>query len=463
MDRGVAHLMDPETASLRSAERDIRRAQAEQVRQLLAYVGRFEDRHAADEGSAHLTTNLRPPGAPEAAAEARRAAVLYAAQALQASERYVGELLTAASQAQQHLPHTWDSFCQGTISVPQMVRIARSSLALISSQNVILLDQHGSAYAAEHTPGQLTAWLRRFVAAREPEASARRSQAAVGERRVSVTHLEDGVSLLTALLPTVTAEQIRRRLSAVARSPQQEIPRDPSVIPEPAVASEPAVVPEPSATAPGLPTSREAGDTRTLDQRTADLFSAWLLTGRGAQERAADVSVGLLVPLETLSGDAEAPALSRDRSFIVPAPVVRALLTHPSTHTTWYELGVQSTQALASRALDPGAPDSDALDPHALNLGPQAPGPQDPDVLSVRHRGRFVPKILREAIRFRDGTCRAPGCQVPAENCDIDHQRPWRDPGGHTEASNLWALCRRHHRLKTAGYLPVPTALRTAA
>ena len=150
------------------------------------------------------------------------------------------------------------------------------------------------------------------------------------------------------------------------------------------------------------------------------------------------MSVGLLVPLETFSGDTEPPALSRNRSFSVPAPVVRGLLGHPGTRTTWYELGVRNTEALASDM-------------------------QDPDVLSVRYRGRFVPKILREAIRFRDGTCQAPGCQVPAENCDIDHQRPWSDPGGHTEANNLWALCRRHHRLKTAGCLPVPEALRTAA
>ena len=432
MDRGIAQLIDSETDPLRSAEREIRRAQAQQLQQILAYVRRVENRSAVESHSAQLTSAVRPPGAPDAAAEARRAAVLYVAQALEASEHYVGELEAAASHAQEHLPRTWDSFCQGTISLPQMARIARSSLALISPENVILLDQRGSAYAEEHTPGQLSAWLRRFVAAREPEASARRSQAAVGERRISVTHFEDGASLLTALLPTVTAEQIRRRLSAVARSPQQEIPHDPSVL------AETAGTADISWTDPGLPTSRDAGDTRTLDQRTADLFSAWLLTGRGVQEREADVSVGLLVPLETFSGDTGPPALSRNRSFSVPAPVVRGLLGHPGTRTTWYELGVRNTEALASDM-------------------------QDPDVLSVRYRGRFVPKILREAIRFRDGTCQAPGCQVPAENCDIDHQRPWPDPGGHTEANNLWALCRRHHRLKTAGCLPVPEALRTAA
>ena len=417
MDRGIAQLVDPERDSLRSAEREIRRAQAEQIRQILSYVRRFENRSAVESEGARLSPVPRPPGAPDAAAEARRAAVLYVAQALQASERYVGELLSAGTQAQHHLPHTWDSFCQGKISMPQMVRIARSSLSLLSPENVILLDQLGSAYAEEHTPGQLASWLRRFIAAREPEASARRSQEAVRERRVSVTHFEDGVSLLTALLPTVTAEQIRRRLSAVARSPQQEIPHDPA-------AMEPAAMTEPSATASDLPTSRETGDTRTLDQRTADLFSAWLLTGRGVQERAADVSVGLLVPLQTLSRESEAPAVSRDRSFSVPAPVVRSLLAHPSAHITWHELRVQSTETLASESQDPEAQD---------------PAPQDPDVLSVRYRGRFVPKVLREAIRFRDGTCRAPGCQVPPRTATSIT----RDPGGTPEAIRRRAISGR--------------------
>lgn len=436
MDRGIAQLMDPETASLRSAEREIRQAQAQQIQQILTYVSRVENRSAVEDGSSHLTSAPLPPGAPDAPAEARRAAVLHATQALQASEHYVGELVAASSQALERLPRTWDSFCQGRIGVQHLLRMARSSLALLSSENVALLDQRGCAYAEEHTPGQLAAWLRRFIAAREPEAAARRNQEALRERRVSVTHLEDGVSLLTALLPTVTAEQIRRRLSAVARSPQQAIPHDPSVVPETAGAE------DPSSAGPDLPASRGAGDTRTLEQRTADLLAGWLLSGRRAQERPADVRVGLLVPLETLSGDAEAPALSRDRSFTLPAPVVRRLLGHSGTRVTWYELGVRNAEALGSDT-------------------------QDPDVLSVRYRRRFVPKLLREAIRFRDGTCQAPGCHVPAENCDIDHQRPWRDSGrdgpgrdgagGQTEGQNLWTLCRRHHLLKTAGHLPTPT------
>jgi hypothetical protein len=54
---------------------------------------------------------------------------------------------------------------------------------------------------------------------------------------------------------------------------------------------------------------------------------------------------------------------------------------------------------------------------------------------------------LAEFVRFRDLTCRFPGCDKPAEVCDIDHTMPF--PVGPTHPSNLKLLCRYHHLLKT--------------
>lgn len=54
---------------------------------------------------------------------------------------------------------------------------------------------------------------------------------------------------------------------------------------------------------------------------------------------------------------------------------------------------------------------------------------------------------LDEWVRLRDLTCRFPGCDQPAEHCDLDHAIPW--PMGPTHPSNLRALCRKHHLLKT--------------
>jgi len=64
---------------------------------------------------------------------------------------------------------------------------------------------------------------------------------------------------------------------------------------------------------------------------------------------------------------------------------------------------------------------------------------------------RYKPSAkLADFVRSRDLTCRAPGCDRPAVDCDLDHTVAYHD-GGWTHASNLKALCRKHHLLKTFG------------
>jgi len=65
-------------------------------------------------------------------------------------------------------------------------------------------------------------------------------------------------------------------------------------------------------------------------------------------------------------------------------------------------------------------------------------------------RGYEPSAKLAEFVRWRDVTCRAPGCDVPASQCDIDHVVPFAD-GGLTHASNLSCKCRKHHLAKTFG------------
>jgi hypothetical protein len=54
---------------------------------------------------------------------------------------------------------------------------------------------------------------------------------------------------------------------------------------------------------------------------------------------------------------------------------------------------------------------------------------------------------LARFIRCRDLTCRWPGCDQPAQKCDIDHTVPY--PVGPTHPSNCKLYCRTHHLLKT--------------
>ncbi|WP_102144118.1 HNH endonuclease signature motif containing protein [Mycobacterium hubeiense] len=61
---------------------------------------------------------------------------------------------------------------------------------------------------------------------------------------------------------------------------------------------------------------------------------------------------------------------------------------------------------------------------------------------------RYTPsRKLADFVRCRDLTCRWPGCDKPADLCDLDHTVPY--PYGPTHASNLKCLCRFHHLMKT--------------
>ena len=73
----------------------------------------------------------------------------------------------------------------------------------------------------------------------------------------------------------------------------------------------------------------------------------------------------------------------------------------------------------------------------------------------VRHPGghtapdpRYTPtRQTCDFVRCRDLTCRFPGCDAPAQVCDVDHTVAY--PVGSTHPSNLKCLCRFHHLLKT--------------
>ncbi len=56
----------------------------------------------------------------------------------------------------------------------------------------------------------------------------------------------------------------------------------------------------------------------------------------------------------------------------------------------------------------------------------------------------YVPSTaLADFVRCRDLTCRWPGCDRPAYDCDLDHTIPYAQ-GGLTHASNLKCYCRTH-------------------
>ena len=70
-----------------------------------------------------------------------------------------------------------------------------------------------------------------------------------------------------------------------------------------------------------------------------------------------------------------------------------------------------------------------------------------PDPAAAPQQGYRPSAGLAEFVRCRDLTCRFPGCEQPAQFCDLDHTIPY--PAGPTHPSNIKCLCRFHHLLKT--------------
>jgi hypothetical protein len=55
-----------------------------------------------------------------------------------------------------------------------------------------------------------------------------------------------------------------------------------------------------------------------------------------------------------------------------------------------------------------------------------------------------IPLHLRRAVKKRDRHCRFPGCDMPADGCEVHHILARKDGGRHA-LTNLALLCRFHH------------------
>lgn len=150
-----------------------------------------------------------------------------------------------------------------------------------------------------------------------------------------------------------------------------------------------------------------------MSPTTCPLPRTWSTSppGTPSKSRPPPAHVTVIVPLTTLLGEDDATAEIPGHGFITAAHA-RQLAMAPGS--VWRRL---VTDPLTGTALD----------------------------LST-HRYRPT-RRMADIVAARDGTCRAPGCTIPAPQCDVDHAIPW--PHGPTAIRNLSAKHRRHHNHKT--------------
>lgn len=260
------------------------------------------------------------------------------------------------------------------------------------------------------------------VALLDRDAVKKRRVRAYDERRVEVSKDRDGMARVRASLPGTAGAAVEKVLSQMAR---QVCPGDPRTLQQRRadafvaltlrqnLACQCADVRCPSRPAPESVPEREASDYVADTPPTPAASKTAAQCSCPSLNPKISLVLNMFATAETVNGTSQAPGYLAGFG-IIDAELVR-------------ELARDATRRLVE---EPCASAADAL--------------------------RYRPSAaLARWIRFRDLTCRFPGCTVPAESCDVDHTIPFNhnDPaaGGQTVASNLACYCRTHHRLKTFG------------
>ncbi|WP_258957250.1 13E12 repeat family protein, partial [Rhodococcus globerulus] len=244
------------------------------------------------------------------------------------------------------------------------------------------------------TGRRLTAAIDRIVARVDPEGMRERRRRALADRFVGVSAAEDGMARILGSIPAEQARAFDGRLRELAMSVCRH-------------------------------------DSRTYEQRRADALGA--------------VVSGSTV----LVCDCDRDDCPQDRSGLV---IVRRPLVHVVMHDSTLRGGSNEPAHLdgfgvisAEHARDI-AKDADVREVRVPADAEPEPTPEPASAFVYRPGA-----ALDTWLRVSEGSCQWPHCDVPAWNCDLDHNDPFNhaDPaiGGKTVASNLSALRLSHESL----------------
>ncbi|WP_226532814.1 HNH endonuclease signature motif containing protein [Microbacterium paraoxydans] len=341
-----------------------------------------------------------------------------------------------------HLPTVRASFASGAISVQHVREIARASAIIaeaIRNQTVDaavmeLFETAVLVVAEQDTAARTKAHAQQVAAALVSETVVERHRRAAEERCVTVKSLDDGLAVLTAVLPEWIATAIADRLSRMTRAVVRAR-ADREIVPRPWWFDDDGHGIDP--------------EDISLDDAAFDLFDSSVIHGAEGGTFTTDPAVEHL-PVDTRTWAQTEADLFTDL----------LLTAEPSAANgdglDGIHARVQITVAATTLA---GADDNPAeLDGH---------GPLHPDIardLAGRNTGwtrLFLDPVgmvvetdtytptegMRRYLRARDQHCRFPGCRMPVHRCEIDHNHD-HAKGGKTRLDNLGHFCRGHHTLK---------------
>jgi hypothetical protein len=246
-------------------------------------------------------------------------------------------------------------------------------------------------FAVTHSPGETARKARDLVTAADPAgARARRRKAAEQDHGVFLNPLEPGTSEIRAVMPTAYAEAVYQAVRMLAKDSRFE-------------------------TADGCVTKGQRQAAALVALTLGDPGSVAEVTGP-VHEAKINVHVSVLVPIETITSASD--ACGRIGNTPATADEVRDLI---------------AAAALKSSTIRRFVTDETGC------------------ILDAGRKHYLASDIQKLVIRLRDGYCRFPGCNAPAERCEVDHVVPY-DAGGPTDLWDLGPLCKFHHQMKTGGY-----------
>ncbi|MBD8022812.1 HNH endonuclease signature motif containing protein [Microbacterium gallinarum] len=349
------------------------------------------------------------------------------------ADRTIEQRMDDALVMRDRFPQTMAALEAGRLSLPHARVVVDAGVRLTDDGARGRFEALVLERSAGLTTGRLRVAAASIAEALMPTTIAERHAEAREARRVTVRDVEDGMSELWALLPSVLAHGIHDRITQMARSVKDAAVgvgdaggTDGGGELGHAVGGADAAGGLDAAggadAAEGLGAAASDGsaahDARTMDQLRADALCDLALTGHptvqaidhdgGAGIDAIRAIVQVTVPFQTLVGDEGPAPVLTGRAPIDPESARRLL----GAATLW------------DRVLT---------------------DPVSGDVIAVDRR--FPTEAQRRHLRARDEHCRFPGCRMPVWRSDIDHTIDHQH-GGATAHTNLAHLCRRHHTLK---------------